>query len=214
MGCMGKLNEHGVFLLHILRSQCKRSLHADALSNFPGPVLPLPMFCWTAYIPVMPAAPLIPTALGYLLGPTLGSSLFSLTHPKLARGNPAPLEIMDREFFARIKRNRVDPSFQSVNNPAPDFYGEKVCVVTGDDELLIILPVVAIHCSNASRFHSLPTRPFPRRIHRSLPFQRIGDGCVIRWHTNVKLFMESHSRRRRTRCSKCISLVQYGWRTG
>ncbi len=33
---------------------------------------------------------------------------------------------MDRELFARIRRNRVDPSFQSVNNPAPDFYGEKV----------------------------------------------------------------------------------------
>ena len=33
---------------------------------------------------------------------------------------------MDRELFARIRRNRVDPSFQSVNNLAPDFYGEKV----------------------------------------------------------------------------------------
>ncbi|ORY34677.1 mitochondrial import protein Pam17 [Naematelia encephala] len=65
-------------------------------------------------------------ALGYLLGPTLGSSLFSLTHASLARGNPAPLEIMDREFFNHIKRNRGDPSFQSVNNIAPDFYGEKV----------------------------------------------------------------------------------------
>jgi hypothetical protein len=62
-------------------------------------------------------------ALGYLLGPTLGSTLFSLTHPSLSRGN---LEVMDRELFARIRRNRVDPSFQSVNNPAPDFYGEKV----------------------------------------------------------------------------------------
>lgn len=33
---------------------------------------------------------------------------------------------MDREFYHRIQKNRVDPSFQSVNNPAPDFYGEKV----------------------------------------------------------------------------------------
>ncbi|ORX37652.1 mitochondrial import protein Pam17-domain-containing protein [Kockovaella imperatae] len=64
--------------------------------------------------------------LGYLIGPTIGSSLFSLTHPALSRGNPAPLEVMDREFFSRIKKNRVDPSFQSVNNPAPDFYGEKI----------------------------------------------------------------------------------------
>ncbi|KAK1923638.1 Presequence translocated-associated motor subunit PAM17, mitochondrial [Papiliotrema laurentii] len=65
-------------------------------------------------------------ALGYLLGPTLGSSLFSLTHPSLSRGNPAPLEVMDREFFQRISKRRGDPSFQSVNNPAPDFYGEKI----------------------------------------------------------------------------------------
>ena len=67
--------------------------------------------------------------LGYLIGPTLGSSFFSLTHPALSRGNPAPLEVMDREFFNRIRRNRVDPSFQSVNNPAPDFYGEKVGLI-------------------------------------------------------------------------------------
>ncbi|KAL7425195.1 TIM23 complex component [Cryptotrichosporon argae] len=65
-------------------------------------------------------------ALGYLVGPSLGSSLFSLTHPKLTRGSPAPLQIMDREFFHRIRARRVDPSFQSVNNPAPDFYGEKI----------------------------------------------------------------------------------------
>ncbi|EIW71471.1 presequence translocated-associated motor subunit PAM17, mitochondrial [Tremella mesenterica] len=65
-------------------------------------------------------------ALGYLVGPTIGSSLFSLTHPSLSRGNPAPLEVMDREFYHRFTRKRVDPSFQSVNNPAPDFYGEKI----------------------------------------------------------------------------------------
>lgn len=33
---------------------------------------------------------------------------------------------MDREFFNRIKSRRVDPSRQSMNNPSPDFYGEKV----------------------------------------------------------------------------------------
>ena len=50
-----------------------------------------------------------------------------MTHPKLARGNPPPLEVMDREFYHRIKSKRADPSRQSVTNPAPDFYGEKVC---------------------------------------------------------------------------------------
>ncbi|ODN72864.1 presequence translocated-associated motor subunit PAM17, mitochondrial, variant [Cryptococcus amylolentus CBS 6039] len=64
--------------------------------------------------------------LGYLLGPTVGSGLFSITHPSLARGNPAPLEVMDREFYHRIKKNRADPRFQSVQNIVPDFYGEKV----------------------------------------------------------------------------------------
>jgi import inner membrane translocase subunit TIM23 len=33
---------------------------------------------------------------------------------------------MDREFFNRISKQRADPSFQSAQNPAPDFYGEKV----------------------------------------------------------------------------------------
>jgi import inner membrane translocase subunit TIM23 len=67
-----------------------------------------------------------PTVLGYLLGPTLGASLFSLTHRSIFRGNPAPFEVMDRAFFEHIKRNRVSPVFQSVNNPSPDYYGEKV----------------------------------------------------------------------------------------
>ncbi|WRT69737.1 presequence translocated-associated motor subunit PAM17, mitochondrial [Kwoniella shivajii] len=65
-------------------------------------------------------------ALGYLAGPTLGSSLFSLTHSSISRGNNSPLEIMDREFFNRIKRNRADPRFQSAQNIIPDFYGEKI----------------------------------------------------------------------------------------
>lgn len=66
------------------------------------------------------------TALGYLIGPTIGSALFSLTHPSVSRGKPAPLEVMDRAFYDHIKANRASPEFQSVNNPAPDFYGEKV----------------------------------------------------------------------------------------
>lgn len=65
-------------------------------------------------------------ALGYLVGPAVGNTVFSLTHPKFNKGNPSPLEVMDREFFNRIKERRADPSRQSVNNPAPDYYGEKV----------------------------------------------------------------------------------------
>ncbi|WWC65871.1 presequence translocated-associated motor subunit PAM17, mitochondrial [Kwoniella dejecticola CBS 10117] len=65
-------------------------------------------------------------ALGYLAGPTVGSSLFSITHPSISKGKNSPLEVMDREFFNRIKRNRADPRFQSAQNIIPDFYGEKI----------------------------------------------------------------------------------------
>ena len=68
---------------------------------------------------------LIP-GLGYLLGPTFGSALFSLTHPSVCRGKPGPLEVMDREFYTRMSKKRGDPALQSANNPSPDFYGEKV----------------------------------------------------------------------------------------
>lgn len=36
---------------------------------------------------------------------------------------------MDKELYEHIKRNRVDPRFQSVSNLPPDYYGEKVSVV-------------------------------------------------------------------------------------
>nr|XP_019043505.1 presequence translocated-associated motor subunit PAM17, mitochondrial [Kwoniella bestiolae CBS 10118]OCF22435.1 presequence translocated-associated motor subunit PAM17, mitochondrial [Kwoniella bestiolae CBS 10118] len=65
-------------------------------------------------------------ALGYLTGPTVGSSLFSATHRSISAGKNSPLEIMDREFYNRIKRNRADPTLQSAQNISPDFYGEKV----------------------------------------------------------------------------------------
>ncbi len=32
----------------------------------------------------------------------------------------------ERQFFNRIKAHRVDPSSSSVQNPVPDYYGEKI----------------------------------------------------------------------------------------
>lgn len=32
----------------------------------------------------------------------------------------------EKEFLTRIKKNRVDPSSQSMSNPVPDYYGEKI----------------------------------------------------------------------------------------
>ena len=32
----------------------------------------------------------------------------------------------EKDFYQHIKRHRVDPSSQSVSNPVPDYYGEKI----------------------------------------------------------------------------------------
>jgi len=60
--------------------------------------------------------------LGSLIGPTIGSSLWRLTH----RHAMKLIDDREREFFQHIAKNRVDPSYQSPTNPIPDFYGEKI----------------------------------------------------------------------------------------
>ena len=35
----------------------------------------------------------------------------------------------EKEFYARIKKFRVDPSASSMANPVPDYYGEKISSV-------------------------------------------------------------------------------------
>ncbi|CAI6341484.1 unnamed protein product [Periconia digitata] len=61
-------------------------------------------------------------AAGWLLGPVFGGAVFNMRYRGI-RG-----EIMDkeREFFNRIKSHRVDPTSSSMNNPVPDYYGEKI----------------------------------------------------------------------------------------
>ncbi|KAK8049599.1 Presequence translocated-associated motor subunit pam17 [Apiospora phragmitis] len=66
-------------------------------------------------------------ALGWLAGPSLGSAIFYT----LKRGVKQPMAMKEAEFFARIKKNRVDPSVSSVGNPVPDYYGEKISSVAG-----------------------------------------------------------------------------------
>ncbi|KAL2161678.1 hypothetical protein VTH06DRAFT_8240 [Thermothelomyces fergusii] len=39
------------------------------------------------------------------------------------------MAVKESEFFARIKKHRVDPSASSMRNPVPDFYGEKISSV-------------------------------------------------------------------------------------
>ncbi|KDQ61065.1 hypothetical protein JAAARDRAFT_32058 [Jaapia argillacea MUCL 33604] len=60
--------------------------------------------------------------MGYLIGPTIGSACWRLTH----RRTMSLIEARDREFHQRIVKNRVDPTAQSATNPVPDFYGEKI----------------------------------------------------------------------------------------
>lgn len=44
----------------------------------------------------------------------------------MANTSFCPTKQREKEFFTHIKRNRVDPSAQSYNNPVPDYYGEKI----------------------------------------------------------------------------------------
>ncbi|EFQ36338.1 uncharacterized protein GLRG_11483 [Colletotrichum graminicola M1.001] len=65
--------------------------------------------------------------LGWLVGPSIGSFVFYTLNKRWKN----QMTIKEKEFFARIKKNRVDPSVSSVGNPVPDFYGEKISSVKG-----------------------------------------------------------------------------------
>ena len=43
----------------------------------------------------------------------------------------AELRSKERDFFERIRKNRVDPASSSMQNPVPDYYGEKIVSVQG-----------------------------------------------------------------------------------
>ena len=65
-------------------------------------------------------------AVGWLCGPIIGSVLFRM-FVRRSREMPAK----EQDFYGRIKRYRVDPSSSSMQNPVPDFYGEKITSVAG-----------------------------------------------------------------------------------
>ncbi|KAN0059883.1 TIM23 complex component [Thecaphora frezii] len=62
------------------------------------------------------------TGLGWLTGPTVGASVWSLLHRKQAK----EIAQKDHDFYEHIKRRRVDPTRQTMQNPVPDYYGEKI----------------------------------------------------------------------------------------
>ncbi|RFU72767.1 presequence translocated-associated motor subunit pam17, mitochondrial [Trichoderma arundinaceum] len=65
--------------------------------------------------------------LGWLIGPTLGNQVFYIINRRFK----TQMMQKEGEFFARVKRNRADPTNSSAGNPVPDFYGEKIQSVAG-----------------------------------------------------------------------------------
>ncbi|KAJ5648733.1 Presequence translocated-associated motor subunit pam17 [Penicillium lividum] len=66
-------------------------------------------------------------AVGWLLGPIVGNGLWGLVYRRFAPS----VATKEKEFFDRIRRFRVDPSTNSIANPVPDYYGEKIGSVQG-----------------------------------------------------------------------------------
>jgi len=59
---------------------------------------------------------------GWLIGPFFGNAVFNLWYKNLR----PQIATKEREFYARIKKFRVDPTSSSMQNPVPDYYGEKI----------------------------------------------------------------------------------------
>ncbi|KAJ5104190.1 hypothetical protein N7532_004719 [Penicillium argentinense] len=66
-------------------------------------------------------------AVGWLAGPMVGNGVWGLVY---RRFKPS-VATKEKEFFDRIRRFRVDPSTNSIANPVPDYYGEKIGSVKG-----------------------------------------------------------------------------------
>ncbi|KAB8233440.1 TIM23 complex component [Aspergillus alliaceus] len=66
-------------------------------------------------------------AVGWLIGPFVGNAVWGLVNRQYRQA----FMIKEKEFYDRIKRFRVDPSSNSIANPVPDYYGEKIGSVQG-----------------------------------------------------------------------------------
>ncbi|KEQ75799.1 mitochondrial import protein Pam17 [Aureobasidium namibiae CBS 147.97] len=66
-------------------------------------------------------------AVGWLLGPFLGTTFFNIWKGSLGTYLLTACQLQkDKDFYSHIKRFRADPASSSVNNPVPDYYGEKI----------------------------------------------------------------------------------------
>ncbi|KAK3702365.1 TIM23 complex component [Vermiconidia calcicola] len=61
---------------------------------------------------------------GWLCGPSFGTALFKTWAGR--RGWNQPIVEKEKSFYARVKRYRADPASSSIQNPIPDYYGEKI----------------------------------------------------------------------------------------
>lgn len=61
-------------------------------------------------------------AAGYIVGPTLGTVVWRAL-PSTKRAGLDVIDVMDKKFYERIARNRVDVTLQSPTSPVPDYYG-------------------------------------------------------------------------------------------
>ncbi|KAL8851840.1 MAG: hypothetical protein Q9221_003266 [Calogaya cf. arnoldii] len=59
---------------------------------------------------------------GWLLGPFVGEGVFKMVYRK----EWGTMSVKEKDFYARIRKYRVDPSLASYSNPLPDYYGEKI----------------------------------------------------------------------------------------
>lgn len=60
---------------------------------------------------------------GFMFGPAIiGDPMFSLMN----RGKMGAFNVKQKLFLKHIQKMRVDASRQSMNNPVPDYYGEKI----------------------------------------------------------------------------------------
>ncbi|RUO96065.1 Pam17-domain-containing protein [Jimgerdemannia flammicorona] len=59
---------------------------------------------------------------GLLAGPVVGNWVFRATHRKLV----SQMDKRDKDFYTHIIKNRADARLNSIRNPVPDYYGEKI----------------------------------------------------------------------------------------
>ncbi|KAG2184554.1 hypothetical protein INT43_000463, partial [Umbelopsis isabellina] len=73
-------------------------------------------------LPVYGVATILAGFGGFLVGPFVGSGVFKIMN----RGATRSMDHLDRVFYEHIKKNRADARLNSIRNPVPDYYGEKI----------------------------------------------------------------------------------------